>query len=148
MNPNPIRSPEPPPPLSRRVGQAIRRYFVTGLATLFPVTVTIWLVITIFNIADRFLGRRLGFQFPGLGLLVTIVVILLVGVLSVHFFGRVLFRTLEAWFTRLPLIKKIYPATKQLSQFLFNEEGRQDVSSGRAGAVPAPGGLFTRVRDQ
>ncbi len=116
-----LESPTP----SARFGQALRRYFVTGLATLFPVAVTLWLVVAIFNIADRFLGRRLGFQIPGLGLLLTIGVILLVGVLSVHFFGRVLFRTVEFWFARLPLIKKIYPAVKQLAQFLFNEESRQ-----------------------
>ena len=110
---------------SLRLGQALRRYFITGLATLFPVTVTLWLVVTIFNMADRLLGRQLGFQMPGLGLLVTVCVILLVGVLSVHFFGRVLFRTLEVWLVRLPLIKHIYPATKQLSKFLFDEKSRE-----------------------
>ena len=137
MNPNPIRTPEPPSLLSRRVGQAIRRYFVTGLATLFPVTVTIWLVIWIFNITDQFLGRRLGFQIPGLGLLVTLLVILAVGVLSVHFFGRVAFRMIEAWLSRLPLVKKIFPAIKQLAQFLF-EEGSRQATFRRVVLVPYP----------
>ena len=137
MNPNPIRATEPPPPLSRRIGQAFRRYFVTGLATLFPVTVTIWLVIWIFNVADRFLGHRLGFQIPGLGLLVTLLVILAVGVLSVHFFGRVVFRMVEAWLSRLPLVKKIFPAIKQLAQFLF-EEGSRQATFRRVVLVPYP----------
>ncbi len=110
---------------SARFGQALRRYFLTGVATLFPVAVTLWLVVLIFNFADRFLGRRLGFSIPGLGLLVTIVVILFVGVLSVHFFGRVLFTTIEVWLARLPLVKKIYPTVKQFAQFLFVEDGRQ-----------------------
>ena len=113
------------PSWSAQVGQAIRRYFVTGLATLFPVAVTIWLVVQIFNFADRLLGNALHLNIPGLGLVVTVLVILLVGVLSIHFFGRVVFRTLEAGLSRLPVVRKIYPAVKQLSQFLFNEDSRQ-----------------------
>ena len=118
------RSEAEPPPWSVRVGQALRRYFVTGLATLFPVAVTVWLLIAIFNFADRFLGRALGFQLPGLGLVVTVLVIFVVGVFSIHFFGRVVFRTVELAFARLPIVRKIYPAVKQLAQFLFSEESR------------------------
>jgi len=95
------------------------------LATLFPIAVTLWLVVVIFRTADRFLGRWLGFQIPGLGLVVTIGLIIAVGVFSVHFFGRAIFLTLEAWLSRLPLVKKIYPPVKQLAQFLFNEESRR-----------------------
>ncbi len=109
---------------SVRIGQALRRYFVTGLAALFPVAVTIWLLVAIFNFADHFLGRALGFQLPGLGLVVTLLVIFAVGVFSIHFFGRVVFRTVELGFARLPIVRKIYPAVKQLAQFLFSEESR------------------------
>lgn len=111
--------------LSVRIGQALRRYFLTGLATLFPLAVTIFLVWQIFNFADGFLGNLLGFRAPGLGLVVTILVILAVGIFTVHFFGRVAFRMIEVWFTRLPIIRKIFPAVKQLAQFLFDEGGRQ-----------------------
>ena len=110
---------------SARLGLALRRYFITGLATLFPVTVTIFLVVQIFQFADGLLGKQLGFTFPGLGLVVTILVILLVGVLSVHFFGRVLFRTIGSALERVPVIRKIYPPVKQLADFLFNEESRK-----------------------
>ena len=107
------------------VGQAFRRYFVAGLATLFPVTVTAFLVWHIFKFADGLFGHSLGFQIPGLGLVVTVLVILMVGVFSIHFFGRVVFRTLEAGFSRLPIVKKVYPPVKQLANFLFNEQSRQ-----------------------
>jgi len=113
------------PSLSARLGDALRRYFVTGLATLFPVVVTTWLLVLIFNVADRLLGRAMGFKVPGLGLVVTLLVILGVGVLSIHFFGRVIFRTFEAGLGRLPLVRKIYPAVKQLADFLFKEGSRQ-----------------------
>ncbi|MBI4598540.1 MAG: DUF502 domain-containing protein [Candidatus Omnitrophica bacterium] len=117
-------NPGPSASFSRRVGLAIRRYFITGLATLFPVAVTAWVVKIIFRFSDQFLGQYLPYAIPGLGLLVTLLIILLVGVLSVHVVGRVIFHTLEAWLVRLPIIKKIYPAAKQLAQFLFKEEGK------------------------
>ena len=126
MSPVPTQNQKADPlSFSVRFGQAFRRYFVTGVATLFPVAVTIWLVIVIFNFADGLLGQWFRSKVPGLGLVVTVLVILLVGVFSVHFFGRVLFRTLEIWFSRLPLVKNIYPAVKQLAQFLFEEGSRQ-----------------------
>jgi len=112
------------PSVSVRIGQALRRYFVAGLAALFPVAVTIFLVWKIFEFADGLLGNLLGFQLPGLGLVVTLLVIFAVGVFSIHFFGRVLFRTIELAFARLPIVRKIYPAVKQLAQFLFSEESR------------------------
>ena len=114
--------PAEPPRLSVRIGQAFRRYFVTGLATLLPVLVTIFLVWKIFEFADGLLGDRLGFKIPGLGLVLTILIIVAVGIFSIHFFGRVVLRTLEATVLRLPLVRTIYPAVKQLAQFLFGGE--------------------------
>ena len=111
-------------PLSVQIGQALRRYFVAGLAALFPLAVTLYLLVSIFQFTDGLLGRYLALHIPGLGLLLTVLTLLLVGFLSTHFFGRVVFPTIEVWFTRLPLVKQIYPAVKQLTQFLFGETGR------------------------
>lgn len=122
-----VPSPSQRPPAvsaSVRFGRAIRRYFLTGLATLFPVVVTLVLVWQIFKIADGLLGQYFGSPIPGLGLVVTLLVIVLVGVFSVHFFGRVVFQTFETVLSRLPLVRKIFPAVKQLTGFLFSEEGR------------------------
>ena len=129
-----------PPRGSIRFGPALRRYFVTGLATLFPVALTVWLLVVIFNFADRFLGRVFRIQIPGLGLVVTVLVILVVGVITIHFFGRVVFQAIELVFIRLPFVNRIYPAVKQLAQFLFDEE-RRGASFGRVVLVqyPRPG---------
>ena len=122
---------------STPLGQAFRRYFVTGLATLFPVAVTVFLVGKIFQIADGILGRTLGIRIPGLGLVVTVLVILAVGVLSVHFFGRVVFQALEIGLSRLPFVNKVYPLVKQLAQFLFSETNAQ-AAFRRVVLVPYP----------
>ena len=112
----------PSPSVPARTGQVFRRYFVAGLATLLPVLVTVFLIWKIFEFADGLLGDRLGLKIPGLGLVLTVLVILAVGVFSVHVFGRAVVRTLETAFIRLPLVRKIYPAVKQLAQFLFSSE--------------------------
>ena len=120
------------------IGQVFRRYFVTGLATLFPLAVTLWILIAIFQFADRLLGQYFGFRIPGLGLLLTIVVILSVGVFSIHFFGRFLFRTIESGIVRLPVVRKIYPAVKQLAEFLFREDGNAQAAFRRVVLVEYP----------
>ena len=124
-SPSPQRDEGRPP--ASRLGAAFRRYFFTGLATLFPIAVTLYVAIAIFNVADGLLGDLLGFQLPGLGLVVTLLVILAVGVLSTRVLGRLIFPTLETWFTRLPLVRQIYPAVKQLTTFIFSESDRQAV---------------------
>ena len=113
-----------PPTDSLRFGQVVRRYFIAGLATLFPVAVTAWIVKAIFKFSDQLLGQYLPFNIPGLGLLLTLIIIMLIGVLSVHVVGRVFFHTLDAWLVRVPLVKKIYPAAKQLAQFIFSDGGK------------------------
>lgn len=107
--------------LSMRIGQGLRRYFIAGLAALLPFLVTVGMVLWF----DGWLGNRLGIQIPGLGLVATFLIILLVGVLTVHFFGRVVVRMLEVWFTRLPVIRKIYPTVKEFTEFVFSPEQRR-----------------------
>jgi uncharacterized membrane protein len=117
--------------------RALRRYFLTGLATLFPIAVTLYVVVAIFNVADGLLGDLLGFQLPGLGLVVTLLIILATGVLSTRVLGRVIFPTIETWFTRLPFVRKIFPAVKQLTTFLFSETDRHSAFR-RVVLVPYP----------
>ena len=110
----------------------LRRYFVAGLATLFPLVVTLYLVLIVFQFADGLLGRFInrywvrthGYEIPGLGLVMTVILILLAGVLSSHFFGQWLFRGFEGWFGGLPVVRRIYQPVKQLAKFLFEKNER------------------------
>ena len=126
----------------------LRRYFVAGLATLFPLVVTLYLVLVIFQFADGLLGRFInrywlrtyGYEIPGLGLVMTVILILAVGVLSSHFFGQWLFRRFEGWFGTLPVVRRIYQPVKQLAKFLF-EKSERDAAFRRVVLVqyPRPG---------
>ena len=107
----------------------LRHYFFTGLATLFPAMVTLYLLLFLFNFVDGILGkyinaywqRAYGYEIPGLGLVITILLILLAGWLSSHFFGQWMFRSIEGWLGRLPIVRRIYQPVKQLAEFLFTK---------------------------
>jgi len=124
---------QPPAHRTIRLMTRLRRYFFTGLATLFPVVVTLYALIVIFQFADGLLGRFInrywlrtyGYEIPGLGLVMTVVLLLVVGFLASHFFGQWLLRRLEGWFGRLPVVRRIYQPVKQLANFLFEKGGRE-----------------------
>ncbi len=131
--------------LSVRFRHSLRRYLVAGLATLFPITVTVYLVMKLFQFSDgilgKTLGRYLGFTIPGLGLILTVVILVLVGYVSTHLAGKLFFPTVDMWVTRIPVAGKIYPAIKQLTQFLFPKEGESQTKISRVVLVvyPRPG---------
>ena len=130
---------------SVRLTTRLRRYFVTGLATLFPAVVTLYLLLVVFRFADGLLGRFInrywlatyGYEIPGLGLVMTVALILVVGVLSSHLFGQLLFRGVEAWFGNLPFIRRIYQPVKQLAKFLF-DQGEEQAAFRRVVLVSYP----------
>ena len=113
-----------------RLTTRLRRYFLNGLAILFPIVVTLYLLLVIFNFVDGLLGRYInyywqrayGYEIPGLGLIMTLLLILVAGMFSSHFLGQWFFRLLEERFSALPLIRRIYPSVKQLSRFFFSKE--------------------------
>jgi uncharacterized membrane protein len=116
-----------------RLTTRLRRYFFTGLATLFPAIVTVYLLLVVFRFADGLLGRYInrywlstyGYEIPGLGLVMTVILILAAGVVSSHVFGRMLFRGLEDWLGGLPLVRRIYQPVRQLTKFLFEQTERE-----------------------
>lgn len=119
----PAATPTDPP--RRTVGSALRGYFLSGLAVLLPIVVSGWVLLAVFQFADGLLGRHLtrwlGYQIPGIGLLLTICLVLLTGVFATHFFGRRLFLVLERLVVRLPIVRQVYPPAKQMTDMLFGK---------------------------
>lgn len=105
-----------------------RKYFVTGLLIVLPVLVTIYLFVSLFAFFDNILGRYissitiayLGYKIPGLGLLVFLVLIFLTGFFATNFIGRRFFLYIESFWFKFPIVKKVYPAVKQITHFLFS----------------------------
>jgi uncharacterized membrane protein len=110
--------------------QAIKRHFITGLVVIIPLFLTVYLFVMIFKFFDGLFGGLLnnylraefGFYIPGLGLLISLLLILLTGILTSRLIGRKVFAVFESWYAGLPLIKTIYPAFKQLVKFLLSQK--------------------------
>ena len=84
--------------------------FLRGLAILIPIVATIWLVVITFLTIDRWIEA----PYPGVGIGVTILLILAVGILAGNVIGRKLLRLTDMIFMRAPLVKIIYLAIKDL----------------------------------
>src|ERR1019366_4365606 len=95
-----------------------RRHLTAGLLVLVPVVVTVTVVRFVFTTIDGFsqplTERLVGRAIPGLGLILTIVVIWLTGVLSTNFIGKKFLELFGRLLENLPLVKTIYTASKQL----------------------------------
>ncbi|MBD3422200.1 MAG: DUF502 domain-containing protein [Chitinivibrionales bacterium] len=113
-------------PLSSR----LKSYFLTGIATVFPVFVTVYVVIALFHFLDDITGKyinsllddALGFKIPGLGLILSALIVILAGFLSRNWIGRWLFPTIDHVLKKAPVFTSVYPSAKQLSEFLFSAE--------------------------
>jgi uncharacterized membrane protein len=107
-----------------------RKYFLTGLLIVMPVLITIYLFVSLFAFIDNILGRYLswltidylGYKIPGLGILVFLILVSIIGFFATNFIGRRLFLYMEKFWFKFPVIKKIYPAAKQITHFLFSSK--------------------------
>lgn len=101
----------------------LRRYFIAGLIVFLPVAITVSIVVWLLRIVDRFLGwvlpPLLGRAIPGLGLILSLVVILFIGALATNVLGRRLVEFFERLMLRIPLARSIYAATKAISDSIF-----------------------------
>lgn len=109
----------------------LKKYFFSGLAVFLPLILTIYISIWALNFAESLFGKYLrvffiehyDFYFWGFGIIVLLLVIFACGFLITNYFGRVAHRMAENLLLNVPLIKNIYPAFKEIAQFLFREEG-------------------------
>jgi uncharacterized membrane protein len=96
----------------------LRRSFITGFFVTVPLFVSVAAFIWIFNVVDsattplydRVLGRRL----PGLGIVSTAVVVVLVGAFARNVIGRRILQRAEGWLLRIPIFRTIYSPVRQL----------------------------------
>ncbi len=111
----------------------IKNIFLTGLAVVIPAGVTIYILFFLIGIMDSFLevipagvhpDRLLGFHVPGLGVIVTLILIFLVGLVTKSWFGNKVVGIGERLLVAIPFVRNIYQATKQLVDALFSGKAR------------------------
>jgi uncharacterized membrane protein len=124
-------------PLSPKggIGRRIRAYFLTGLLVVVPLGLTYFIIKLLFIAIDDILsdrisslilqqfGVRLGEQqIPGIGIITLLVIIFITGVLARNYFGRKIVDLGDRVVERIPLINRVYGATKQLSTAFFSSK--------------------------
>ena len=98
--------------------QWLRRRFITGFFVTVPLVISVAAIVWIFGIIDRLTAplasRVLGREVPGLGILVTLLVVLAVGTLATNVIGRRIVARGDEWLMRVPGFRTIYAPIKQL----------------------------------
>src|SRR5262247_2812037 len=98
--------------------QWLRRSFIAGFFVTVPLVISVAALVWIFGIIDGFTApvtaRLFGRRLPGLGVLVTLLVILSVGAVATNVIGRRLLSRAEGWLTMIPVFRTIYAPVKQL----------------------------------
>tara|TARA_E500000331_G_scaffold130875_1_gene128128 strand:+ start:141 stop:740 length:600 start_codon:yes stop_codon:yes gene_type:complete len=127
-------------------------FFLRGLLTILPLGLTIYLLFLLLTASERLaksiIAPMIGsFYFPGIGLILTILAIIILGMLVSQPFLLKIFSLLELPFTNLPVIKSIYNSIKSFAEYFSNQNSNEQK---QAVVVRLPGdkiemvGLVTR----
>lgn len=112
--------------------KAMRKYFITGLLVLVPLAITLWVLSLIIGTMDQSLlllperwrpEALFGFGIPGLGTILTLLIIFLTGLAARNFIGNQVVLIWESVLTRIPVVNSIYSSVKQVSDTLFSSSG-------------------------
>jgi uncharacterized membrane protein len=111
----------------------MKKYLITGLLIWIPLVITIWVLKLVVDVLDRSLlllpvgwqtENWLGIHIPGLGTLLTLLIIFVTGVFATNFFGAQLVELWHEILHRIPVVNSIYSSVKQISDTLFSSSGQ------------------------
>ncbi|MDA9913528.1 DUF502 domain-containing protein [Methylophilaceae bacterium] len=106
-----------------------KKNIFTGLIVLIPLVLTFWVIYSLAHFLDQVVlflpyqyqpNQLVGFNIPGVGVILTIVSIFLVGLIANNFFGKRFISLYEIILDKLPFVKSIYGGIKQVSDTLFS----------------------------
>mgnify|MGYP001431010296 CR=1 FL=1 len=102
----------------------VRSWFLTGILVMTPLILTIYVVWTFITFVDNLVvplvpidyrpSNYLPFSIPGLGLIIVFLFTTLVGILATGLLGRTLIRLWENILNRMPVVRSVYSAIKQI----------------------------------
>ncbi len=110
----------------------MKRYFITGLLIWVPLGITLWVLDLLIGTMDQTLTVLpaqwqpedwLGMRIPGLGVILTLLVIVLTGMFGANFFGQKIIDLWERLLNHIPVVKNIYGSVKQVSDTLLSGNG-------------------------
>jgi len=107
-----------------------RRYLVAGLLVWVPLGVTIFVLRVLIGLMDRSLllvpeqyrpETLLGFAIPGLGIILTVLVVFITGLLAANFVGRSMVGIWESLLNRIPIVRTVYSGAKNFAEIVFSD---------------------------
>ena len=110
----------------------MRKYFITGLLILVPLAITAWVLNLVISTMDQSLlfvpvrwqpRTLIGFDIPGLGTMLTVLIVFLTGLLTNNLVGNYVVRLWERLLQRIPIVNSLYSSVKQVSDTLFSSSG-------------------------
>lgn len=110
----------------------MKKYLITGLLIWVPLIITVWVLSFLVGTLDQTLlllpadwhpRSLLGFNIPGLGVLLTLAVVLLTGMLTANIIGQRMLQLWEGMLVRIPVVKSLYSSVKQVSDTLLSSSG-------------------------
>lgn len=111
----------------------MKKILITGLLIWIPLAITLWVLELIVSTMDQSLlllppqyqpQALLGYQIPGIGALLTVLVVFVTGALASNILGQRLLLFWEGLLGRIPVVKTIYTGVKQVSDTLFAPGGQ------------------------
>jgi uncharacterized membrane protein len=111
----------------------LKKYFIAGLLIWLPLAITLWVLDFVLSTMDRTLlllppswqpDKLLGIHIPGLGVVMSVVIVLVTGMLAANFIGERLLGWWEGLLNRIPIVRSIYSSVKQISDTLFSKKGQ------------------------
>lgn len=107
-----------------------RRYLVAGLLVWIPIGITLFVLNLVVGLMDRTLlllppayrpENLFGVHIPGLGIVLSIIVLLITGMLAANFIGKQFMSFGESLLEKIPLVRSIYSASKNFAEVLFTD---------------------------
>lgn len=113
--------------------KTMKRIFLTGLAVVIPAGLTIYILFFIINVMDSLLRiipeeyqpvHLLNFHVPGLGVIVTVVLIFICGLVTTSYLGNRLVGFGERIVGKIPIVRTIYQAIKRIADGFFMDRAQ------------------------
>ncbi len=110
----------------------MRKYFITGLLILVPLSITLWVLHAVISTMDQSLlllpeqwrpEQLFGFKFLGIGTILTLLIVFVTGLLAQNFVGNMVVGAWESLLKRIPIVNSVYSSVKQVSDTLFSSTG-------------------------
>lgn len=111
----------------------MKKYLLTGLLVWIPIGITLWVLNLVVSTLDQSLlllpvewtpQKFLGINIPGVGTLLSLIVVLVTGLLARNIFGQQLLRYWEGLLHHIPVVNSIYHSVKQVSDTLLSSNGQ------------------------